>query len=330
MKQILLFDTALNTSNLGDEIIYEDCKRGLSSVLDNALIFRMGTHVVNYSSYQLIRMEDKKIKKLCDWADYKFICGTNLLTNNLWRVNPQWMVNPINARLYKDSILVGVGKTSNYDKLTRYTARIYNKILSKDYKHSVRDEDTKRVLEQLGYKSINTGCPTLWMFTEEKCSRIPTKKAENVVFTVSGQEKHRNPEKDLIMVKTLRKNYKNMYLWVQTVMDERYYKELAGDTDYDVIPIYSIDKYKNVLQCANVDYIGTRLHGGVFAMQNEVRSMVIAIDHRARGFNRDNNIPILERNTLDEEKLEEIIYSDRTTNIQVDFDAVNEFLMQFE
>ena len=328
MKQVLLFDTALNTSNLGDEIIYDDCKKGLSSVLDEALIFRMATHVVNYSSYQLIRMEDGKITRLCDWADYKFVCGTNLLTDKLWRVNPQWMVNPINARLYKDCILVGVGKISEYDKPNRYTSNIYKKILSRKYKHSVRDSATKKVLNDLGFDAINTGCPTLWGFDRDKCAAIPTGKAENVIFTVSGYNKQRAPQQDKRMIQILKENYNKLYLWVQTVMDERYFKELMSDTPVEVTPIYSLNKYKEILLKGNVDYVGTRLHGGVYAMQNNVRSMVIAIDQRSRGFHEDNNLPILEREDI--EKLESLVHSEWKTDIRIDNDAINEFVSQFK
>jgi len=327
MKQILLFDTAINTSNLGDEIIYDDCKKGLSGILDNALVFRLGTHVSNYSAYQLLRKEDRKIERLCDWSDYKFICGTNLLSDNLKGVNPQWMLNPINARLYTDSILVGVGKISDYTEPNRYTKKLYNKILSKKYKHSVRDEDAKRVLEDMGFSAINTGCPTLWGFTEEKCKAIPTKKAKNVVFSVSGYYKQRDPEKDKRLIGILKKNYEKCYLWVQTVIDEKYFNEI-NDSKLEVTSIYSLNKYKEILSTGDVDYIGTRLHGGVYALQNGCRSLVISIDQRARGFHRDNNLPILERDEI--EKLYDVLNSEWETNIIVDREAISEFLNQFQ
>lgn len=322
----MLFDTAISTSNQGDEIIYEDCKKGLNPILHNAMIFRMGTHIVNYSSYQLIRKEDVKIKRICDGADYKFICGTNLVADDLRGVNPQWMVNQVNARLYKDSVFVGVGRKSDYKKPNSYTKKLYDKVLSKEYAHSVRDEDTKIILEDMGFKAINTGCPTLWGFNKDKCAAIPTKKADEVIFTVSGFYYQRNPEADKKMIETLRKNYSKLYFWAQAVRDEEYCREITDMSD--ITCIYSLEKYKEVLNSGNVDYVGTRLHGGVFAMQNDCRALVIAIDQRARGFHRDNNISILERDNIDE--LDRIINSDIITDIHVDEAAIAEFLNQFE
>ncbi len=325
MKQILLFDTAISTSNLGDEIILSDVKTGLREILEEALVFRMGTHVANYSALQLFLKRDIKVERLCDWADYKFICGTNLLLDNLKRVNPQWMLNPVNACLYKDSILVGVGKVSDYEKPNKYTEKIYKKILSPDYKHSVRDDATKKVVEDLGFRAINTGCPTLWGFTKEKCEKIPKKKADRVIFSVSGYYSQKNPEADKKMISCLRKNYKEIYVWIQTVVDGRYLKELE-ETE-GVTCIYSLEKYAQLLNEGNIDYVGTRLHGGIYALQHNCRSMIVSIDQRAEGFHETNNIPIIRRDDLD--NLETTINSDIVTDIKVNREAIEEFLTQF-
>ena len=78
----------------------------------------------------------------------------------------------------------------------------------------------------------------------------------------------------------------------------------------------------------NVDYIGTRLHGGVFALQNSVRSLVISIDHRARGFHEKNNLPIMERKDVPN-RLEAWINADNKTKIWIDEKAIGEFKAQF-
>ena len=43
---------------------------------------------------------------------------------------------------------------------------------------------------------LNTGCPTMWRLTPEYCATIPTQKAKNVVFTLSGQPKYQNMKCD--------------------------------------------------------------------------------------------------------------------------------------
>ena len=326
MKQILLFDTAISTSNLGDEIIYADVKKGIKDILDNAMVFRMGTHVANYSVFQLLSKRDIKVMRLCDWADYKFICGTNLLVDNLRKINPQWMLNPINAQLYKDAILIGVGKVSDYEMPNKYTQFIYKKTLSHNFKHSVRDEATKKILEDMGFQAINTGCPTLWGFTEDKCKQIPTKKADKVVFSVSGYYSTKDPVADKKMISCLRKNYRELYVWIQTVVDEKYLKEL-GEAE-GVKYIYSLNKYEELLNEGGIDYVGTRLHGGVYALQHNCRSLIVSIDQRAEGFYESNNIPIIRRSEI--EDLDKIINSEIVADIRVNQAAIKEFLSQFD
>lgn len=45
MKQVLMFDTAIATSNIGDEIILKGVYDGLKEILDYHLTFRLGTHI---------------------------------------------------------------------------------------------------------------------------------------------------------------------------------------------------------------------------------------------------------------------------------------------
>lgn len=265
-----------------------------------------------------------KAYALSDLANYKFVAGTNCLTDDL-KKHPQWVINKFNKKLYKDCILVGVGRISDYEMPTNYSQKIYKDILSKNFKHSVRDEGTKMVLERMGLKAINTGCPTLWGFTPEKCAKIPKKKAKNAIISVSGYNEQRNEEKDQQMIDIVNKNYDTVYAWIQTAVDEDYLMHFKGVKNIKCI--YSLNKFKETILLDNVDYIGTRLHGGIFAMQNECRSIIISIDERARGFHQTNNIPILERDKMDE--LENLINSEFETKIKINQEEINEFIKQF-
>lgn len=325
MRQVLLFDTAIATSNLGDEIILESVKEGLNPVLYNSLIFRLATHLENYSFLQMKRNNWKK-KVLCDQADLKFIAGTNLFSDNLKGLYPQWMLFPHNYELYKNSIFVGVGKIRDFDDVNNYTKKLYQKCLSHDYFHSVRDDDSKASLEKLGFKAINTGCPTLWQLTPEKCALIPTKKSETAVITVSGYGDQLDRIQDQKMVDCVNNNYTKVYVWIQTVSDEEYLHTLSGTKNYECI--YSLQKYADVLNGGNIDYVGTRLHGGVFALQHGCRTIVISIDRRAEGFHESNNLPIVKRSDIDEQ-LNERINSEWKTEIKIDQIAINDFIGQF-
>ncbi|MCM1270057.1 MAG: polysaccharide pyruvyl transferase family protein [Ruminococcus flavefaciens] len=321
----IIFDTAICTSNLGDEIILDAICRNMKEVFDNNFMLRLSTHSSNFSFMQMMR-NNKKIN-YCLNAEYKFVCGTNLISQKrVGKINTQWQIHPYEIPIFRNSILVGAGTTDGSEKVDFYAKYLYKKVLSDKYMHSVRDELTKRVIESLGFKAINTGCPTLWELTPEHCREIKRSKSENCIITVSGYADQKDASVDQVFVDIVKKNYNKIYAWIQTTEDEKYLYSLKETENIE--KIYSLSKYREILRNGNVDYIGTRLHGGVFAMQNKVRSVVISIDHRAEGFHEKNNIPIIRRKNV-ESNLERIIHSDFETKIINDYDAINKFKSQF-
>lgn len=325
MKTIVQFDTAIASSNLGDEIILASINQNMNDIFSKGTVVRLGTHVANFGLAQMLR-QSKKVR-FCQNADWKFICGTNLFTQRMiGRINPQWQINPVNLPIYKNCIFIGVGATDGGEKLDPYAQFLYRSVLSKQYQHSVRDEMTKRMLHNLGVKAINTGCPTLWMLTEDFCQTIPRKKAPDCILTVSGYFDQCDMEKDQIMIDILRANYQNLWAWIQTTEDAAYLSQLKHTQH--IRRIYTLDNYRKVLKEHNVDYVGTRLHGGVFALQNRRRSFVVSIDHRAAGFHETNNLPIINRKDIPN-ALEKLIHSDFETQIRINQKAINRFRSQF-
>jgi len=324
MKQVLLFDTAIATTNIGDEIIFESVKIGLSRVLDEALVFRLGTHIENYNAFQMYK--NWKYKLLCQNADYKFICGTNLLAESVKGRFSQWQLNKYNYPLYSESILVGVGKRINYKTIDNYTKKLYCKVLSNKYIHSVRDDETKKIVEGLGFSAINTGCPTMWGLTTELCGTIPLCKSKNAIISVSGYKDQIDYENDREFIKIVQNNYQRVYVWIQTAVDETYLDSIPGTKDF--IRIYSLKKYSDILENGDVDYIGTRLHGGIFALQHKARTLVISIDERAEGFYNTNNLPIIKREEV-KTGLDRRINSSWKTDIHIKTNEIKQFLNQF-
>lgn len=297
MKNTLLFDTAIGSQNLGDEIIFASAQRGLRPIIQDSSIYRLGTHIENFTPLQMMR-PNGKIKFFSDSMDYKFICGTSILISGFMGLHTQFRLNPFNRPLYRDAVLVGVGRSSAYTELGRSAKYLYTSTLSKAYAHSVRDDETKRVLESIGLRAINTGCPTLWELTPEKCAHIPTQKAANVVFSVSGQPKYHDKAADTFMIECLKKNYAKRYAWIQTSADEGYLRSLIDPEAEDIELIYSLEKYASLLDAGDVEYVGTRLHGGIFALQHDRRSLIVSIDQRAEGLHASNNIPIIRRQDI--------------------------------
>ena len=324
MKRVVEFDTAIGTSNLGDEIILECLRSEMRFLFDQCFVIRYATHLKNLPASLYVKGGVKL--DFTAKADYKLIMGTNLLSRDLRRTNKQWPLTGTNVWLYEHSILAGVGTTLSAGEPTPYSRRIYGRILRRDFKHSVRDEESKRFLEGMGFEAINTGCPTLWSLTPEFCRTIPTGKADRVVFSLSGYGGQKDAARDAELLNVLREEYGELYFWCQTSQDEAYLDTFPGTED--IRRIYSLDQYERLLNEGNIDYIGTRLHGGIYALRHGVRSIVIAIDHRARGFHESNNLPICERKDVARE-LGAMIRSDFPTEIRLDLDAIESWKAQF-
>lgn len=86
--------------------------------------------------------------------------------------------------------------------------------------------------------------------------------------------------------------------------------------------------YEAVLKSGDIDYVGTRLHAGIHALNHKVRSIIIAVDNRATEMGKDINLPILQRQQIGE-KLEAHILSDFSTDIQIKQDNIEIFKSQF-
>ena len=187
MDNILLLDTSIATDNIGDDIIMECTRKELAPILSKSFVRNLPTHVSPFHWYQVWR----KSNALMSFANskLKFVGGSNILIPNLLTHYPQWNINMFNYQPLKGCILVGVGAGAGAEYGSNwYTRHIYRNLLNSDYYHSARDERSKKYMEYLGKKAINTGCVTMWMFTPEFCKTIPTKKANKVVFTLTDDD----------------------------------------------------------------------------------------------------------------------------------------------
>jgi polysaccharide pyruvyl transferase WcaK-like protein len=321
MESVLLLDTSVGSLNKGDDIIMKCARHQLSEINKNKFVMTLPTHVPSFHWYQVVRRShDQNFYKD---AKYKFVCGTNLLTMDMFNRFPQWNINLFNCEPIRNSILVGVGAGKG-DQISNYTKKLYKKVLSHKYIHSVRDERTKRFLEDMGFKVLNTGCPTMWSLTPELCKEIPTGKSESVVFTLTDYSKDIVRDQQLINI--LNANYKNVYFWLQGSGDYNYFKTFNNIDNISIISP-SVEAYEQILQ-TDIDYVGTRLHAGIFAMGNKKRSIIISIDERARGMNETYSLNVLERKDI--QKLEDWIHSEIITRVNVNYEIVNKWLAQFQ
>ncbi len=322
-NKIIKFNTSYGTLNMGDFIINESINREMKDLFENSFVIDYATHTPVVTSYQALKKNP--VIKNCQEAKYKFICGTNILSANMLRPWPTLNINICNCRPYIDSILLGCGMGGSPRKPNLYTKLLYKKVLSKKFIHSTRDEKTKEFLNRMGYRAINTGCPTMWMLNKDHCSKIPEKKSEAVVFTLTDycQDK----ENDKKMIKILKEAYSKLYFWVQGSEDYDYLQELIQQSNEKITIIYGLDAYRKLLENECIDYVGTRLHAGIYAMQKKRRSIIVAIDNRAKDMRETYALPTVDRDDIDH--LAKLINGAFKTDIKINEAAIKEWKEQF-
>lgn len=323
MKKVMLLDTAIGTSNIGDSIIMECVERELALILKNSFVYHLPTHVPAFHSYAVWR--NSLAVQNYAFCDYKFIGGSNILAKNMLTHYPQWNVNMFNYKPLAGCVCVGVGAGAG-EQTNAYTTRLYRKLLSPTYAHSVRDERSRRYVQDvLGLKTINTGCVTMWMLTPEFCTQIPSKKADNVVFTLTASAAV--DERDQKLINILKRNYANVAFWIQGDKDRDYFNRLSNTEGIEVIPPNK-DAYEKILMRDNIEYVGTRLHGGIYALRHKKRAIIISIDERARSISADTGLVTIEKNSLDD--LHMLINSNFETRLNIPFDEIKRWKAQFE
>ena len=326
MNNILILDTSIASFNKGDDIIMECTRKELAPMLEQSFELTLPTHVSPFHWYQVWR-NSSYVQHFRN-CKYKFVGGSNILIPHLFTHFPQWNINLFNYQPMKGCIMVGVGAGAGAEgKINWYTKYIYQRLLNRDYYHSARDERSKQYMERLGLKAINTGCVTMWMLTPEFCEKIPRNKSDKVVLTLTASSNPQYLEKDQVILDILLHNYKEVYFWPQGVQDYDYFHKLNNIESVHILQA-SKRAYDDYLTNNDTDYVGTRLHGGVYAMRHGRRAIIIAIDERARAINEKNHLNCIDYNNLQD--LEPKITSKFETKIVMDFDAIRRWKSQFK
>lgn len=324
MNKIILFNPAGGTLNSGDFIIEKYIKEEMKFLFSDCIIAEIGTHLPIAHLYQNIKRNITR--RACDEATYKFLCGSSMIKTSLLRLSPDWSLTLSSCPYYRNSIAIGIGIGKNSSLLDPYTRLIYHNIFSKKYIHSTRDEKTKIFLERLGLKAINTGCPTLWGVTDDLCTQIPHTRKNKVIFTLT----YNNPSpEDKVLIDILSSEYDKLYFWVQGFGDLDYLKTLTDISNIEIIG-HSLSIYEHILESGKeYDYVGTRLHAGIFAIRHKVRTIIISIDNRVEDMKETYNLPTIPRNYIQNE-LSSYINSAFETAIKIPIDKINSWKEQFK
>ena len=313
-KNMAFFDPSLDTENLGDSIISHYCRKALSEYMDCDSVYAIQTHYKPDASAR---------RKLLKYRS-KIIFGTNLISQE-WDYYSIWAM-PRSLLGYRNTIAMGVGSRSRSGYISNASRLVYRSIFSKQGIHSVRDSYTEWLFHQMGiHNVINTGCPTLWNLTPEHCNNIPRKKAQSVICTITDYDRH--PTQDAKMLAILKEEYEQVYIWVQGKEDLEYINMLISDDSVTVVE-RSLEKYIELLTPGAIDYVGTRLHAGICALNHGVRSLVISIDNRATEMGNDFILPVISRALIDV-SLREWINEEKETRLELPWEKIKLWKSQF-
>lgn len=317
MLRTLLYNPAISSTNIGDEIIADAAKKQIDVILKQSFVVELSTHLP-LSFYYLRYLKN---------SDFKFVLGSNLLKSTFFGFKRQWNITLRMTSFIGPCILVGAGWWQYNNTPNLYTKLLLKSVLSKKHIHSVRDNYTLEVLNNIGiHNVINTSCPTMWDLTPEHCSKVKKRKSNSVVFTLTDYNK--DSINDKLLISILLNNYERVYFWPQGIGDFDYFNSLYKNNKKIVIVNTTLKDYDSILQLDDIEYIGTRLHGGIRALQKFRRTLIIGIDNRSFELQKSFNLPVLDRSKLNE--LETYINSDFTTVLDIPFDSINIWRDQFE
>lgn len=318
MKKISIFDASVLTLNVGDEIIYDSVSHELTNIFSMSQFFKVPLH--DYpNKYGVKRLKESELA---------FVGGTNLLTSDVIKKR-QWKYTRLHHILSHNPelILLGTGWQDYQSDPNLFTSSFYRSVLSENYTHSVRDEYSKEKLKRIGIKNvINTGCPTTWRLTKAHCSSITQTKASKVVFTLTDYR----PEKikDIEFINILLNEYETVIFWPQGSKDLEYINSLNVDMSTIEVIGSNLSSFDAVLKNDNIDFVGTRLHAGIRALQHKKRTLIIGVDNRAIEKKKDLNIPVLDRNELG--SLVSLLNSNLAMDITIKSEQIEQWKRQFD
>lgn len=295
-KSIILLDPSVAnfkgdpSLNLGDLIIQRSIHRELMDVFGSHHCFKNLTTHQPYSSDHYRQANECAIR---------FVCGTNLLSSK--RTKYTWYreehrLNWLFPKL-KRVVLFGVGWGVGYPEWKQWHIKaFYHRNLHRQHLHSVRDSFSDKMLKGIGIKNVtNTSCPTLWQL--EGFVSNPKEVPRNCLFTLTDYRQ--NPERDDLFLRTLTDFFPDrLYFFPQGARDIAYLESLPSYQscrDRNIVLSRSVDELDSFLtrHTNEVIYIGTRLHGGVFAMQHGIKALIIGVDHRAVEICRDVDLSVI-------------------------------------
>ncbi|OUE31571.1 Polysaccharide pyruvyl transferase [Clavibacter michiganensis] len=303
----LLLDPSISSANIGDQIIRENVLRALDGVM-----------LLQGSLPTQTRLNHSQ-RKTAQRAKLAVVGGTNLLSSNMpWY--RQWKLDPLVARSLRHKVvLLGVGWWQYQGEPNRYTTRMLKEVLAPDLVHSVRDEYTKDRLERMGFQVSNTACPTMWGL--DRHNGVVSERPAQVILTLTDY--NRDVAEDEWLISLVAEHYERVVIWPQSIRDAAYAKTLRGDF---TIAEPTLAAYDALLAAGDSDYVGTRLHGGVRALESGAWGVIVAVDNRALEISRDTGLPVHARGERD--AIRETVVRRAALDVHLPYDEIDAWKAQ--
>lgn len=311
MKHIALIKPSISSFNLGDKIVSMYVDKIMKSMFPDAFF-------IDIPAYN---QTDKRIEEIVQKCDHLFFCGTGILNNFLsngihWRCSPGDFSHKV--------ILFGVGWNKYEDfSPTPETTELLVSNLSTSAIHSIRDDYSKSQFDKFGaFKSLNTSCPTIW--------ELPVKyefSCDNAIMTVNSSRGSPEYDRDLVLMTA--SNFKRMYWYPQSPNDFEYAEEI-GLKEKAIMLSPTLNSLSDFYSQQNCTYVGSRLHGGIFAMHYGHRAYIVSIDNRAAEIKHDTQIPIYSYSEIDllEKDLNSPEYPTQALNLEIS-NSISKWKEQF-
>ena len=311
---VTIFDPAIATRNAGDEIISQAVTEHISEVFNHHFIARVPTHErIGLRTYRLAQQ-----------STAVFVGGSNILTSRMMN-DRGWRIRLQDTVLINKIVLMAVGWRDYESKPDAYTKLMLNRLLCHDRTHSVRDTHTAEMLNSVGFKNVAvTSCVTMWNLTVEHLGDVPRSKQRNAITTLT---RNKRAPSDRIFANALLDAYEKVYVWPQGFDDILYVRDVFGDRAHIIAP--TLSAYDAVLTSEpSLDYIGTRLHGGIRALQHKRRVLILSIDNRAAEISKDTGLPTVARDLSRADFIREFERS-RITSLHLPVDRIEGWKGQF-
>ena len=137
----------------------------------------------------------------------------------------------------------------------------------------------------------------------------------------------RDEENDRAMLDILLVSYQTVYFWLQGRDDLEYIRSLGYENKVMLVQP-DLQSFDAVLEQPDLDYVGTRLHAGIRALNKGRRSLIVSIDNRAECIHADTGLPIIHRKDISK-KLKQRIMEEVHSKITIPKSNISQWMEQF-